>query len=206
MSWLPEDLVSALRSSSRIGIFFHLATDPDLRLWSGSGNSPAMTMFGTDLEAGRWLGAGRLLSLPDLDVLINGQTEEMRVGLSGVDDAHIAQITAGAPAVAGKAARFGVATFDERWQPTSAIVPIWRGAASHWTPESKPITSLDKNPQSTITLTLVAGDVGRSRMKGATFTPSWQAQRSAAGLPPDRFFDRVVRYVQNYLPGWPRLG
>jgi hypothetical protein len=73
-----------MRGSHTLGIFLQIDCDPALRVWMGVNDIPV----GFDSITGNgivFLGGGRLLNVPTLEVLVNGQADSVEFGLSGVD-------------------------------------------------------------------------------------------------------------------------
>jgi len=203
MPYIAEATIDALRTSSRLGVYFRMDTVPPLRLWMGANDCPA-GIDGIDEAGAVYLGAGRLLGIPEIDLMVNGQADQITLGISGVDPVHVAALSAGAPDIRGASVIIGFSPIDDNWQPVGSIIPIWRGRASHWTAARAPVTEIEKNAVHTISVTVAVGDQGRAQHKGATFTSGWQASRSSIGAALDRFFERIPRYVQGYLVAWPR--
>jgi hypothetical protein len=181
-------------------VFFRLATTPDpLRLWCGINDIP----IGIDVidEAGAvYLGAGRLLNVPDLEVLINGKADRVDFLLPGVTVENAARVAAAAPDVKGKALHIGVATLDDRYQPLTAITPVWYGLADLWRMR-QPKTADLQAPTRTLVLSVGSGATGRARARRASYT---SAQQKLVH-PTDKFCDFTSRYTTLRETKWPNF-
>lgn len=152
-----------------------------------------------------WRGAGRILDIPDLDVIINGLAEEGEFGVSGIDQATYDAFNELAgpelPSVKGAPINIGMAPLDERWQPRCPIIPLWEGTADYVT-ETMEAGEGDPTADKIYRLTISwhAGNSQRARAPLVSFTHAQQQQRS----PGDTFFARAMRYVGSYFRIWPR--
>jgi hypothetical protein len=201
MPYLNDDIVRALRGPLNLGIFFRLGTQPALRLWLGVNHSPPIGIPALDPEGTTYVGAGALLSVPELETLLNGIADRVEFSISGLDASVTDNVNSENAKVLGAPVHVGIAALDERYQPKSQIVPVWVGTADYWT-EAAPVISDPMRP-ATRTLSLVAssGDTARARPRLVSFTDA--AQKLL--YPSDRFFERVARYVQAYVVSWPRF-
>lgn len=200
MSYIDPDVAALFRGPVNLGVFWRLGTDPALHLWMGIHEVP-IGIPSLDEDGTTYLGAGRLIDIPELELLINGIADKVDFSLSGVDSAFLAQLDASAPKVAGALCTVGFAPLDERYQPMTSIIPIWCGTADFWTMQRDPASEIGGSPVQRITLSVGAGDTSRANPKLKTFTDAEQRRVS----PTDRFFDRVIRYVQTYIVPWPRF-
>lgn len=208
--YVDEETAELLGRSGPLGIFWRLNLEPPdgpLRYWMGVNDYPVKDTgeFETGLPSydsvgDKYIGAGPMLNIPELEILINGAASEVEFFLSGVTDRALAQLDADAPAVVGTDCHVGLAPLDERWQPLSPILPVWTGTADFWTMKRDAVSGSD-TPQQTLVLSCHAGDTGRSRPRRTTFT---DAQQKLVH-PTDKFFDRVSRYVRGYSAPWPRF-
>lgn len=198
--YVSASVVTALRSSLNLGVFWRLGSDPALHLWMGVNDVPIGI---PSLDAGGtvYIGAGRLLGVPDLEMLVNGIADKVEFGLSGVTAEHLAQVEAGAPPVRGALCTVGFAPLDARYQPVTQIIPLWQGTADYWAMEQQPADDPREGPKRTIMLSVGAGDTSRAIPKLVSFTGPYQRLLSAT----DAFCDRVSRYVQSYMVSWPRF-
>lgn len=129
-------------------------------------------------------GGGELLSLPDLEGLINGTAQRVEISFSGVSARTVALATTEAPDVAGAMCYIGRLEFDEEWQLAGPVVWEWQGEAQKLTVGSEASGS---GRQRSITLIVAAGDTTRSRAPFAFFTDADQRR----DFPTDMFFDHV---------------
>src|SRR5690349_6131520 len=100
----------------RESYIFRIATDPVAMLWSGYGDLliPADAVVPEDEIA---LGGGELVSLPDLEQLINGVAQRVEFTLSGVSARAIRFAQEEADTVPGAAVHVGRMDFGPDWQP-----------------------------------------------------------------------------------------
>lgn len=200
MAYVSSSVVAALRGSVNLGVFWRLGTNPALHLWMGVNDVP-IGIPSLDGNGTVYIGAGRLLGIPELELLINGVADKIEFGLSGVTAEHLALVEAGAPAVRGALCTVGFAPLDSRYQPMTQIIPLWCGSADYWAMEQQPATKPTDPPTRTIMLSVGAGDTTRAVPKLLSFTPAYQKLVSAT----DEFCSRVSRYVQSYQVSWPRF-
>lgn len=202
--YFTTDQDAALRAMRNVGIFWRLnlptTTDGDqtLRLWMGLNDIP-IGIEAIDDAGSMYTGAGRLLALPELEILINGLADRIEFNLSGVPSEVVAKIDDAAPEVKGQEVHVGIAPLDDNYQPVTSILPLWFGIADFWSIKMDP--TQDSPSTRTITLSVGSGMTGRSRPRRLMFTDA--AQRSL--YPTDKFFDRVARYVRTYVVAWPRF-
>lgn len=186
--------------SMRMGIFWRLDTDPAAHLWMGLHNVTA-SMPAVDPSGTVYIGAGKLLSIPELETLVNGVADRVEFYLSGVDKENFDNLLNGIPKVKGKTCVVGVAPLDERYQLLTDIIPIWTGKADFWQASEKPVTDPQKNSVLTLSLSVGSGNTGRARSKAL----SWTDADHRSAHPTDAFFTRVSRYVRQYMVTWPRF-
>lgn len=130
-------------------------------------------------------GGGDLLSLPDLEGLINGTAQRVEVTFSGVSARTVALATTEAPDVAGALCHIGRLEFDAEWQLAGPVAWEWQGEAQRLTISSE---GGSESRQRTITLAVAAGDTTRARSPFAFFTDADQRR----DFPDDEFFSHVA--------------
>lgn len=206
MAWLPDGVADRLRGSVNLGVFFRMASDPALHLWMGLHDIeigiPATGAL--DGETAVYTGAGRLLDLPDLEVLVNGLADQVTVTLSIEETIYRRYLTGldtAPPEVRGAPVTVGFAPLDARWQPLTSIIPLWNGTGDFWGVEHEPPEDPTKSALRKISLTIGTGDTSRAQPRALSFTDAAQRRLS----PTDRFFERVARYVQQFIVSWPRF-
>ena len=190
------------RALTTNAVFFRLDTDPPLRLWCGINDIP----IGIDVidEAGSvYLGAGRLLNVPDLEVLINGAADRVEFFLPGasVENANRVATAAVAMEIQGAPVHVGRATLDDRYQPVTPIEPVWYGLADLWAMRQPMSADPAAPPSRTLVLSAGSGRTGRSRARRAAYTSAQQKLR----FPTDKFCDFVSRYTSLYEVTWPKF-
>lgn len=163
---------------------FRLAVDPVLYLWTGHGEleTPSDSI---DAGGATWLGAGHILDVPALKVLLNGAADRIDIRLSGVDAQTLRLALDDRAEVKDASVMIGRVSFDPAWQIEGAIAWEWRGTADVMTVSSKD----GDIRQRSINLSVRAGDTSRSDALLAFFTDADQRRRS----PDDAMFDQVAR-------------
>lgn len=206
MGYLPAGAADLLRGSCNLGVFFRMSSTPPLHLWLGlsdieMGTASSGALIG---ETAVYTGAGRLLDLPDLELMINGLAEQVTFGISIEEDLYgrfLSGLDASPPEVRGARVVVGIAPLDARWQPLTEIIPLWTGTGDFWGVEHEPPEDPTKSALRKISLTIGTGDTSRAQPRLLSFTDASQKRIS----PTDRFFERVARYVQQYIVAWPRF-
>lgn len=197
VDYVPPAVIESMRSSHMLGIFLRMETDPALHIWLGVNDIPAG--FDSIDPAGTvYLGGGRLLNVPTLEVLVNGQSGSVEFGISGIDPATALKVLDTMPPVRGKAVQIGLTTLDDYYQPTSGIIPIWTGAASHPSERSEPVSG-SGSPTLAISLAVISGNGTRSRASASM----WSSAHHKAKHPTDLFCDGTARLARGVAPAWP---
>lgn len=162
---------------------FRIETDEPAMIWSGYGYLPlpADSVLAAPETA---LGGGELVSLPELEQLINGLSQRAEITLSGVSDATIALAEEEAEQVPGAPVYIGVVTFDRTDWSIESVAWEWAGEGKKLAVSSE---DSDGDRVRTLTLTVGAGDTSRQRAPLAFFTAADQ-QRD---FPDDIVFDHV---------------
>lgn len=200
MGWVPDNVIEEQRGSHQLAVFMRLSTDPPLHLWMGTGDVPA-GFDSLDDDETVYLGGGRLVGLPTLETLINGTADSVEFTISGVDPATGGKMLDSMPAVRGSDVHMGLTTLDRYYQPMSAIIPIWKGSASHTSEASPTVTGKD-NPTLSLSLAVVTGEPTRSRPSRAL----WSSAMQKAISPTDLFCDQTARVARGVQPAWPNYG
>lgn len=199
MEFVPTHIVEEMRGSHQLGIFLRVDTDPALHLWFGINDIPA-NFDSIDPTGTVYLGGGRLIGVPTLEILVNGTADSVEFTLSGLDPATSAKMLDSLPPVRGAAVQMGLTTLDRYFQPMSSIIPIWTGTASHTGEVSAPVQE-GENPSITLSLAVVTGEATRSR--GARSV--WSSPHQKAISPTDKFCDGVSRLARGVQPVWPNF-
>ncbi len=198
MDWIPSNIIDAMRGSHQLGIFLRVDTDPALHLWFGVNDIPA-GFDSIDPDGTVYLGGGRLIGVPTLEVLVNGTADSVDFTVSGIDPSTGAKMLDSIPAVRGAALQMGLTTLDDYFQPMSAVLPIWTGTASH-VGESSDAAQGENSPTLTISLSVVTGEATRSRPSRALWSDAMQKALSAT----DDFCKQVQRLARGVQPAWPK--
>lgn len=197
VEYVPQAVLASMAQSHILGIFFRLDTDPGLHIWVGINDIPA-GFDSLDEDGTVYLGGGRLLNIPTLEVLVNGQSSSVEFGLSGIDPGTALKVLDSLPDVRGKDLKIGFTTLDQYYQPTTSIIPLWTGTASHPT-ESSPPVSGEESPTTIVSLAVVSGTNTRSRASQSL----WSAPHHRALYPTDAFCDGTARLARGVAPAWP---
>ncbi len=196
MDFIPAHIIEEMRGNHQLGIFLRVDTDPGLHIWFGVNDIPAR-FDSIDPNGTVYLGGGRLIGVPTLEVLVNGTADSVEFTLSGLDPASAAKALDSIPPVRGKEVQMGLTTLDQYFQPMSAIIPIWTGVASH-PGERSPAVEMGQNPAVTLSLAVVSGEATRSRAARTL----WSSPHQKAVSPTDLFCDGTARLARGVQPTW----
>ena len=208
--YVPQNVCDAMGRSHRLGVFFRLDTDPALHIWLGVSDVPA-GFDSVDEDGTVYLGGGRIFEVPPLEVLLNGQSEEVMFGLSGIDPKEAVSIVSALPNVRGKKVHIGLTTLDDHYQPMSKIIPIWYGTATHTIDSVPPVQGM-QNRSMTLMLATMSGNTTRSRPSLSVWSEPHQTRlwrlffptpELQLANPRDRFCDGVARLARGVQPVWP---
>ena len=197
MGWVPNNIISEMKGSHLLGIFLRVETSPALHVWFGINDIPA-GFDSLDGDGTVYLGAGRLIGVPTLEVLVNGQADSVDFTLSGIDPDTAAKLLDSIPAVRGARCYIGITTLDEYYQPMSNIIPIWWGTASHVGERSEIVTT-NKNQPIVLSLSVATGESTRSRPARAEWNDIMQREIS----PDDGLCKQISRLARGVAPIWP---
>lgn len=162
----------------RHSFVFEMDTETPVRLWTGHGR---LAVGGTT-----YLGAAELLSIPDIKQFVNGVSQRIEFGLSGISDTAIRILEEERDSVHLAKSRFGRVAFDQDWQIISGIAWEWEGVADVLTIHSGPS---DNGRTRSITVGMGNSDTFRSNRQPAFFTDADQRR----GHPTDKFFSHVAK-------------
>ncbi|MBX4870574.1 hypothetical protein HJA85_27005 [Rhizobium bangladeshense] len=197
VQYVPANVVEEMRGSHQLGVFLRIDTEPALHMWFGVNDVP-IGFDGIDPDGTVYLGGGRLIGVPSLEVLVNGTSDAVDFSVSGIDPATGAAMLDSIPAVRGKMVQIGLTTLDQYYQPMSQIIPIWTGLASH-PKESRPPIREGETATLSLSLAVVAGENTRSRPSKALWSDAMQ--RSL--YPTDAFCNGTGRLARGIQPKWP---
>ncbi|MDW9709951.1 hypothetical protein GOB44_08590 [Sinorhizobium meliloti] len=198
MDWVPADVINAMRGSHQLGLFLRIDTDPGLHIYFGVNDIP-LGFDSIDPDGTVYLGGGRLIGIPSLEILVNGTSDAVDFTISGIDPATGSRMLDSIPPVRGKAVQMGLTTLDEYFQPMSKIIPIWSGIASH-PKEARPPIREGETATLALSLAVVAGENTRSRPARALWSDAMQKAIS----PTDDFCKQVARLARGVQPVWPK--
>jgi hypothetical protein len=169
----------------RESFIFRIETDEPATFWSGHTD---LLLPDDDIlpEPTIALGGGELLNIPDLEALINGTAQRLEISLSGVNDETIRLALEEAAQVPGAAVYIGRIRFDEDWQADGAVEWEWSGEGQKLTVGSDDAGGGKR--VRTLTLSVAAGEVTRTRAPFAFFTDADQRR----DFPDDAIFSHVA--------------
>ena len=181
-------------ATHRRAIVWRLACDPVAWIWSGWGwlDTPPDDY---DAEGARYIGAGSLLDLPELQQMMNGLADRVDFSISGVSAETLRLALEDRATVEGALLTVGHVTFDRDWQIEGAPVWTWRGRADVLTIDSQ---ASENGRQRTITLSVASADTLRSNPTLTWFTHADQLRRSST----DNIFDRVAGISAGITRRW----
>lgn len=177
----------------RESFIFRIETDEPAMFWTGHGDLllPADSVLTAPEIA---LGGGTLISLPDLEQLLDGEAQRLEISVSGVSEATLAFAQDEAAQVPGAAVWIGRIGFDSEWQQ-GAVEWEWAGEG-----RGLFVSGEDSGAgrSRSITLRVAAGDTTRSRAPFAFFTDADQRR----DFPDDTFFSHVGRINSGTTRRW----
>lgn len=163
-------------ANHRFSYIIEVETAPACYLWTGDGQ--------LDYDSKTYLGAGHILSLPDIKQLINGVSERLEVAFNGVSEETLRLAIDDRDSVYLAPTRIGRINFDSDWQIDGDVEWIWEGRADVLTPKSSPG---ENGRTRSISIGFSSGDTMRSNPRASFFTDASQRQRSSD----DAFFSHV---------------
>ncbi|QXZ79670.1 hypothetical protein [Rhizobium sp. L51/94] len=197
MGWVRDDIIAEMRGSHQLGIFLRMATAPALHLWLGVNDIPA-GIDSIDPSGTVYLGGGRLIGVPTLEVLVNGTADSVDFTVSGIDPSAAQRMIDSIPTVRGAEVHMGLTTLDQYFQPMSSIIPIWQGTAAYLSEASSSVSGTD-NQTLNLSLTVATGESTRSRASRSL----WSSAMQKAIAPTDKFCDQTARIARGVQPAWP---
>jgi hypothetical protein len=184
----------------RLGVFFYVGLSPTpLRLWLGINDVP-IGIPAIDPGGTVYMGAGSLMNVPDLELLINGIAGRVDFFISSSDPTFTAMLAPAAPSVLGARTIVGLAPLDVRYQPQTQIIGVWSGVADLMKMSARPGKDLKTNSVQTVAISCGTGDTSRSRPRLTAYSDAQQRLLS----PTDSFFSQINRYVQQFVVSWPK--
>ncbi|MBB3972786.1 hypothetical protein [Hansschlegelia beijingensis] len=192
--WSAEEEAAFASGSIGYGIFFHLRTDPPVRLWAGIGDCEG-EINAIDQTSEIYRGAGTLTDIPAVQSMINGKSERIAFRLSGVDDRVLELARGERAAIKGKTVHLGFGVFRRDW--SSLLGPVrwvWRGRADYMEEVIGEADDISAPLRRSVQLSVGSMLTSRKRPQFSFYTDKDQQSRS----PGDRFCERTPNYVQEY--------
>lgn len=199
VTYVPDAVTSVMRGSHLLGVFLRIDTDPALHMWFGTHDTP-IGFDGIDPDGTVYLGGGRLIGIPSLEVLVNGTSDAVKFSVSGIDPTTGAKMLDSIPDVRGKAVHLGITTLDQYFQPMTNIIPLWSGTASHPEEGRAPIQT-----GQTATLSLSLAVVGGENMRSRPSRALWSDAMQKAIHPTDDFCKGTALLSRGTQPAWPNF-
>lgn len=199
MAYVPSIVIEEMRGSHQLGLFLLIDTDPALHIYFGVNDIP-IGFDSIDPDGTVYLGGGRLIGIPSLEVLVNGTSDAVDFTVSGIDPATGAKMIDSIPPVRGARVQMGLTTLDQYYQPMTKIIPIWTGTASH-PKETRPARKEGENATLSLSLAVVAGENTRSRPSRSL----WSDAMQKAFAPSDDFCKQTARLSRGIQPVWPNF-
>lgn len=166
----------------KVSVLARIDSEPPARVWSGVGDL-TIPADQVEEEDALYLGGGQLVSVPELEQLINGTASRIAVSLSGVSTETQRLALEDAETVKSAAVNIGLVHFDDDYQITEV----------EWLAELRADslgidnTSTETGRTRSITLSIGSDLTDRSKAPLAFFTDADQRRRSAD----DAIFDHV---------------
>lgn len=197
---LNEAEIAALESGmQRIGVFFRLATDPAVRLWTGIGKiEPGVNTL--DVSGAEYVGFGELKDVPEFNQLVNGAAQRVEFVLSGVSGPVLAAASGSdAEEVKGKPVSVGLGIFSPTWALLGSVKWFANYTADYLSVEQ----SATEDPLQPIvrTVKLSCGSLMTGRRRASFGYLSDQDQQARS--PGDEFCSLVSRYAHGFSKAWP---
>lgn len=165
-------------------VLVRIACDPVARVWGGVGDLEIPVDGIEDEDGATYLGGGTLISVPELEQLINGTASRLALTLSGVSAETIRLALEDAASVKGAAVDIGLVYFDADLQ-IGEVEWLTRLRCDSLSVDS---ANSDNGRTRSITLSIGSDFTDRSRSPLAFFTDADQRRRS----PTDQIFDHVA--------------
>jgi len=199
---LGWDLVSQAQLAGSLvkpAVLFRMASDPVVRLWGGAGDLELASDLIEDTDGATYTGLGELLSLPQVNALVNGLAERVEFQLSGAAiTGEVAAIASSEAAdIRGAAVNVGFFIFGADLQQLSPTAWLWDGVADSLTVARQ--DGGDGTIQRTISLSVGSLMTGRQRPNLDYWSDAMQRRRSSD----DEFCHLVKTYSQGSTKNWP---
>lgn len=163
-------------------LLLRIATDPVARVCSGV-NPVIIPDDAVESVPAKYLGGGKLLSIPDLEQLINGTASRIDVTVSGVSAATLAIFQGESATLQGSDVHIGFAYQDDAWQITEVE---WLAVYICGTPTTTSKQAQGERSRS-ISISIGTDFTDRSKAPISLFTDADQRRRSSD----DAIFDHV---------------
>lgn len=206
MSFTTSQLLALRQGLPRWAGFFHLETDPAVRMWLGHGDiNPGANDL--DVSGEIYSGGGDLGDWPELMHLFDGSAQRIDFQLAGNTEIFAAVAASMASLqqdIQGKAVHCGWAVMDEDWQLDGAVNWFWSGWADLLRTSVGVVNGPGPQP---VIITLSAGtwNTGRKRQHLSFLTDADQKRRALALNPGENLDLSAERVALNRSTSkpWP---
>lgn len=183
----------------RIGVFFRLAVDPVVRLWTGIGKiEPGVNSL--DVAGATYTGFGELRDVPEFNMMVNGAAQRVEFVLSGVSGEVLAAASGDdAEAVKGKPVSVGLGIFSPEWGLLGSVKWFANYTADYLSVEQAATEDPKAPPVRTVKLSCGSTMTGRRRASFGYLSQQDQNARS----PGDLFGYHVGKYAHGFNKAWP---
>lgn len=170
--------------AERVSWVLRIASDPVCYLWTGFARLQTPP-DAVDPSGAVWSGAGEIVTIPSLQVLINGRAERIELVLSGVAASTLRLGRADVASIRMAECRIGRVQFDRDWQIVGPVAYEWFGIA-----DAVRVKSIEGGEARSRSITIMVGssDTFRANPLYAHWTDA--AQRALS--PDDAFCDQVA--------------
>lgn len=199
MTTLNDAELAILRSGHQNLAFFFRAefASGTVRMFAGAGDYP-IEADAVETEGGIYTSAGIFAGgLPDIDHLINGQIQGLRLSLSGVDAEVVRNYMATRSEVIGAPAALGWAVLDNRFKPAGPV--RWPARGGLFQPRVARQRTEEGRWSRVISVTLMVGPYGR-RVPRHRFYSKADHRRDH---PTDAFCDLTGSLTAESTRAWP---
>lgn len=198
---VSESLARAsTRGTVRPAFFLRIGLSPrPLRAFSGIGRRflPADAVETT--PGAPYLGCGFLNSVPELEALFGGESQEISLKLSGVNARALALVDQEAASVEGAPAHFGYGFLGSRWGLATAVYWDFDGEVQTVEWADEPGSGEGPHRSRHVAVNLVGGFSDRRFRMLQTVAPVDQALRD----PTDLAFQHIPNLEQGATADWP---
>jgi hypothetical protein len=176
--------------------FMYVNLDPAVRLWSGAANFKLGAGSGPDTGGGLYLGLGLVVSMPVLEIPMNGEYSAHEFKLSGISALSARLINSEAAKLAGARVNIGLVPLDGQSMPIGPVQWPWIGRG-----DGPQVTRDGERTPPLRTLSLIASAGSPSRKH--RIAANWTGPQQRAIDPNDAACDGVAALANGTDNIWP---